>query len=216
MSASKPAAGSDWSILAFLGRYVRRYAGWGMASAVGILIYAAATAGIVFLIKPIFSEVLLAGDRVPGALSAITSEEPATTRSTPAPTAAAPAVAKPEGLLERFKRRFNLSRQLDSSYASLKSRLGIGPDGVVYFVPLLFAIVFLLRSLADFGSGYSFQRIGFGVTTDIRNDLYRRILEQSSRFHAEHPSGELVARVINDVAMMQSATIAGTAAAISN
>jgi subfamily B ATP-binding cassette protein MsbA len=43
------------------------------------------------------------------------------------------------------------------------------------------------------------------VTTDIRNDLYRRILDQSSRFHADHPSGELMARVINDVALMQSA-----------
>ena len=66
-------------------------------------------------------------------------------------------------------------------------------------------LVFLLRSLADFVSGYAFQHIGLGVTTDVRNDLYRRILQQSSRFHAEHPSGELVARVINDVALMQNA-----------
>src|SRR6185436_1569698 len=86
-----------------------------------------------------------------------------------------------------------------------KRRLGIGPDEVVYFVPFLLVIVFVMRSLADFASGYAFQHIGLGVTTDIRNDLYRRILDQSSRFHAEHPSGELVARVINDVAMMQSA-----------
>ena len=76
---------------------------------------------------------------------------------------------------------------------------------MVYFVPLLFVVVFLLRSLADFVSGYAFQHIGLGVTTDIRNDLYRHILGQSSRFHAEHPSGELVARVINDVALMQNA-----------
>ena len=76
---------------------------------------------------------------------------------------------------------------------------------MVYFVPLLFVTVFLLRSLADFVSGYAFQHIGLGVTTDIRNDLYRHVLGQSSRFHAEHPSGELVARVINDVAMMQNA-----------
>lgn len=215
MSAAPQAGSSDWSILAFLGRYVRRYAGWGLASTLGILTYAAATAGIVFLIKPIFAEVLLAGDQVPGALSALTADDhtPAgpAAAATPAGKAGgtpggkpAPA-AKPEGFLERWKRRFDLSRQLDSTYASLKSRLGIGPNRVLYFVPLLFVIVFLLRSLADFASGYSFQRIGFGVTTDIRNDLYRRILEQSSRFHAEHPSGELVARVINDVAMMQSA-----------
>ena len=78
-------------------------------------------------------------------------------------------------------------------------------DNVVYFLPALLVVIFLLRCLADFVSGYAFQHIGLGVTTDIRNDLYRRILEQSSRFHAEHPSGELVARVINDVALMQNA-----------
>jgi subfamily B ATP-binding cassette protein MsbA len=75
----------------------------------------------------------------------------------------------------------------------------------VWFVPLLFVAVFMLRSLADFASGYSFQRIGLGATNDVRNDLYRRILDQSSRFHSEHTSGELVSRVVSDVATMQSA-----------
>jgi tetratricopeptide (TPR) repeat protein len=78
----------------------------------------------------------------------------------------------------------------------------VAPAQVVDFVPLLFVTVFLLRSIADFLSGYAFQRIGLGVTTDIRNELYGRILHQSSRFHADHPSGELVSRVINDAAWM--------------
>jgi subfamily B ATP-binding cassette protein MsbA len=81
----------------------------------------------------------------------------------------------------------------------------VNRGNVVYFLPALLVVVFLLRCLADFISGYAFQHIGLGVTTDIRNDLYRSILEQSSRFHADHPSGELVARVINDVALMQNA-----------
>ena len=48
------------------------------------------------------------------------------------------------------------------------------PAEVVYFVPILFVLVFFLRSLADFLSGYAFQHIGLGITTDIRNDLYRQ------------------------------------------
>ncbi|HET6346705.1 MAG TPA: ABC transporter transmembrane domain-containing protein, partial [Myxococcota bacterium] len=177
----------------FFWRYLRVYTGWAMLAAVGILVYAAATAGTAALIKPIFGEVLLAGEDVPGPLGAVTS------------SGKDPQDRPETGVLADLKKRFDLAHQIDRSYESLKSRLGINPGNVVYFVPFLFVIVFLLRCLADFVSGYAFQHIGLGVTTDMRNDLYRHILAQSSRFHSEHPSGELVARVINDVALMQSA-----------
>ena len=182
---------------AFFWRYLKSYAAWAMVAAAGILLYAAATAGTVALIKPIFGEVLLAGDSVPGPLGGVTG-------STSAPAGPA-AAAEETGWFADLKRRVDVSRHIDETYESLKRRFGVGPDEVVYFVPLLFVLVFLLRCLADFISGYAFQHIGLGVTTDIRNDLYWHILGQSSRFHADHPSGELVARVINDVALMQSA-----------
>jgi subfamily B ATP-binding cassette protein MsbA len=184
----------------FFWRYLRSYTGWAMLAAVGILVYAAATAGTAALIKPIFGEVLLAGDDVPGPLGAVTS--PDVDRQDPGKQ---PGTGPETGVIADLKKRFDLARQIDRSYESLKRRLGINPGNVVYFVPFLFVVVFLLRCLADFVSGYAFQHIGLGVTTDIRNDLYRHILAQSSRFHSDHPSGELVARVINDVAMMQSA-----------
>ena len=177
--------------------YVRRYTGWAMLAAAGIIVFAAATAATVSLIKPIFGEVLLAGDRMPGAFGAVTN--------TPAVSSGAAKKTEETSVVADLKKRFDVAHQVDRSYQSLKRRLGVGPDEVVYFVPLLFVLVFLLRSLADFASGYAFQHIGLGVTTDIRNDLYRSILGQSSRFHAEHTSGELVARVINDVALMQNA-----------
>jgi subfamily B ATP-binding cassette protein MsbA len=165
-----------------------------MLAAAGILVYAAATAGTAALIKPIFGEVLLAGDDMPGPLGALTgSSHPGE------------AGRQKTGVVADLKKKLNVAQQIDDTYESLKERLGVNHDNVVYFLPALFVVVFLLRCLADFVSGYAFQHIGLGVTTDIRNDLYRSILEQSSRFHAEHPSGELVARVINDVAMMQNA-----------
>ncbi|HEX5758847.1 MAG TPA: ABC transporter transmembrane domain-containing protein [Thermoanaerobaculia bacterium] len=149
------------------------------------------------LIEPIFGEVLLAGDEAPSVLGGpAASAEGA---------AVEPAAAPAGDLLADLRKRFDFAAQIDDTYESLKRRLGIDGDDVVWFVPLLLVAIFLLRSLADFLSGYAFQHIGLGITTDIRNDLYRRILDQSSRFHAEHPSGELVARVINDVGVMQNA-----------
>ncbi len=180
----------------FFWRYARRYTGWLALAAVSILVFAAATAAIASLVKPIFGEVLLSND-MPSALNL--TAHPAVSQ---AGKARAP---KAETPLAHWAEKLNLAQRIDDGYQSLKRRLGVGPAEVVYFVPLLFVVVFLLRSLADFVSGYSFQHLGLGMTTDIRNDLYERVLNQSSRFHAEHPSGELVARVINDVALMQNA-----------
>jgi subfamily B ATP-binding cassette protein MsbA len=238
----------------FFWRYTRLYLGWALVAAVGIVTFAAASAATVALIKPIFAEVLLAGDAAPnplgggGGLGAVgvpsfSPGAPAAQAAPGGPAAsgapvgpgapvepgakagpgvapAAPGAAGAAGVgvgrpgppavtaadpFAALKRRFNLSRQLDRGYAALKRGLGIGPRQVVYFIPLLFVVVFFVRSCADFLSGYAFQHIGFGITTSIRNDLYSHIIRQSSRFHADHTSGELVSRVVSDVALMQSA-----------
>ena len=104
-----------------------------------------------------------------------------------------------------FFRSINLRDFLAERYRRLKLRFDIDSREVVVFLPVLFLVVFLFRGLVSFISGYSFNRVGLAATTDIRNDLYRSILRQSSRFHAVHPSGELISRIVNDVAVMQSA-----------
>jgi len=187
----------------FFWRYMRRYAGWAILATAGILVYAAATAATLYLIKPIFGEVLLS-DQAPSMLGGFGPVAPVAPAASKAKPAALPTVPE-TGALAAVKRRLDLAGAIDRGYESLKRHLGVDRDNVVYFVPFLFVVVFILRCLADFVSGYAFQHIGLGVTTDIRNDLYRHILDQSSRFHAQHPSGELVARVINDVALMQNA-----------
>lgn len=192
----------------FLFHYVKSYWGWAVVAAGAVLLFAVTSAMLVALIKPIFGEVLLADHRaVEGTPFSLMSmgegeEEPV------AEPAAEPEASSAEGeetTLETLQRRWDLENQLQSSYESVKRRFGIVGDDVVWFVPLLFILIFLLRSFANFWSGYSFQHIGLGTTTDLRNELYRHILLQSSRFHAEHTSGELMARVISDVALMQSA-----------
>jgi ATP-binding cassette, subfamily B, bacterial MsbA len=208
------------SLPRFFLRYFRRYALWGVLAGVGIVLYAAATTSLVVLIEPIFGEVLLAGDQVPGGLGLVAgavgghhaaadaTPAGAGTEEAGAEAAASPPAAKATPLpapARRLLEKLDLKDHLYASYLALKRRLGIGPDQVVYFVPLLLVILFLIRSVADFTSGYAFQHIGLGVTTDVRNDLYFNILNQSSRFHSSHTSGELMTRVVSDVALMQNA-----------
>jgi ATP-binding cassette, subfamily B, bacterial MsbA len=171
------------NVYSFLGRYLRRYGGWWLVAVIGSLLYAGSSVGLISLVGPMFSEVLLTDD-LPMGLAAAPEEE-----------------AVPRAGFSRG----NLMAELQRGYVALKLRWGITPDNVVYFLPALFVALFLLRSLSDFANGYAFQRIGLGATTEIRNDLYGRILEQSSDFYAEHPSGELVSRVVNDIGVMQNA-----------
>jgi ATP-binding cassette, subfamily B, bacterial MsbA len=207
-------------IARFLWRRLRRYTGWMMVAFAAILTFAVATALLASLIEPIFGEVLLTEGGLPFGMGAGTepaAPPPASADGVDSDVAAADAADAPDspdspggavagdGGLPEWLSVIDLQAWFDRGYEGLKSRLGVTPAEVVYFVPLLFVAIFLLRSIADFLSGYAFQRIGLGVTTDIRNELYGRILHQSSRFHADHPSGELVSRVINDVALMQNA-----------
>ena len=186
-------------LISFLLRYFRHYVAWAILACVAALLYAGLTAGIVALIEPVFGEVLLAGDQSPSVLGVLgdsgDSDPPADS------------TVEGEDLAsrgERFVAKLKLKDRLDEGYESLKRRFHINSGNVVYFLPILVVIVFLLRSLSNFVSTYSFQRIGLGVTNDLRNDLYKQVLTQSSRFHAEHPSGELISRIVNDIGMMQN------------
>lgn len=181
----------------FFGSYLKHYRIWLVIAVTAVLTFAATTAMMISLIEPIFSEVLLAGDQDLGVLGSFAGG------GKPADDSTDGALGETEA--SAWWERFDLQERLDGLYQTLKSAAGIDAGNIIYFAPLLFVLVYGIRSLGAFVSGYSFQRIGLGVTTDIRGDLYRRLLDQSSRFHAAHPSGELVSRVINDVTMMQMA-----------
>ncbi len=175
-------------MIRFLIRYLRHYLGWGLVAGIAIVTFATSTVAMISLVRPIFGEVLqLEGEQMGGALGAIASVPGSDTEA--------------EDPLEDM----GFTQAFEGGYQQLKNYFGVTPANVHLFVPLLFVLVFGVRASANFVSGYSFQRIGLGVTTDIRNDLYRRILDQSSRFHAEHSSGELVARVVSDVGVVQNA-----------
>ncbi len=171
-------------------------------AAVATLGYAAASLMLLQLVSAIFGEVLrYDGGGLPREAAALVAlRTVARAREPGRPEAPAPAPSPPAGQARVF-----LDRILNDGYLWTKPPLGIDERNVIYFAPLLFVLVFVLRSGSDFLNGYTFQHIGLGATNDLRNDLYRRTLEQTSRFHAEHPSGELVSRIVNDVSVLQSA-----------
>ena len=187
-------------LVAFFLRYARRYVHWGLLALAAIAVFSVATLAFVGLMNPMFEEVLLATDEDLEGVSIGGLRVGGESEQT---EAAGGGLLQP---LEQFTG--NLRAAAADFYDDAKSRFGIEGRREAFFTPVLLVLVVLLRSLMAFLSGYSFQRAGLGVTTDIRNDLYRHVIHQSSRFHQRYTSGELYSRVVSDISKLQNAVAA--------
>ena len=63
----------------------------------------------------------------------------------------------------------------------------------------------LLKSVCDYTGTYLVNYAGFGMITDLRDDLYEAILRRSVSFFQKHATGKLLSTLINDVERVQYA-----------
>jgi subfamily B ATP-binding cassette protein MsbA len=91
---------------------------------------------------------------------------------------------------------FAHSNQLLNTGGSVKSILGIC---------LLIPAVMTVRSLVAYGNTYCMNWVSNRVVTDIRNQLFAKILNQSMGFFNKQRSGDLISKVTNNTMAMQTA-----------
>jgi subfamily B ATP-binding cassette protein MsbA len=65
--------------------------------------------------------------------------------------------------------------------------------------------VYLMKGVGSYVSSYLMADVGQRVVTDVRNALYRHILDQSAGFFAQRTTGQLMSRITNDVGQIQQA-----------
>ena len=72
-------------------------------------------------------------------------------------------------------------------------------------VVIAWAIVgfYLLKGMGSYLSTYLMAGVGQRVVMDLRNALYRHILDQSAAFFAQRTTGQLMSRINNDVGQVQ-------------
>ncbi len=63
----------------------------------------------------------------------------------------------------------------------------------------------ILRGLFDYSGTYLVNHAGFGMITNLRNDLYNSLLKRSAAFFQKHTTGTLISTIINDVERVQFA-----------
>jgi subfamily B ATP-binding cassette protein MsbA len=95
------------------------------------------------------------------------------------------------------------------SAASLAHRAEIlnagGSVKSIFFVCLLIPAVMTARSIASYGSTYYMNWVSNRVVTDIRNELFSKIINQSMDFFNRMQAGVLMSRIMNNTNAMQVA-----------
>src|SRR5512146_330684 len=63
----------------------------------------------------------------------------------------------------------------------------------------------LIKGVSDYVGTYLVNYAGFGMITDLRNDLYQKLLRRSVAFFQKHTSGTLISSIVNDIDKVQAA-----------
>ncbi len=66
-------------------------------------------------------------------------------------------------------------------------------------VSISLLVVFAVKSLAEFGGSTLVQFVGLRALTDLRNEVYAKIIRQPIGFFQQQPTGRVMSAVINDV-----------------
>jgi len=63
----------------------------------------------------------------------------------------------------------------------------------------------VLKGIFDYAGTYLVNFAGFGMITDLRDDLYNAILRSSAAFFTKHTTGTLLSTMVNDIEKVQFA-----------
>src|SRR5579864_5929808 len=63
----------------------------------------------------------------------------------------------------------------------------------------------ILKGICDYSGTYLVNHAGFGMITDLRDDLYTVLLRRSAAFFSKHTTGTLLSTIINDIERVQYA-----------
>ena len=71
--------------------------------------------------------------------------------------------------------------------------------------PSRLVVSVFFKGVFDYVGTYLVNYAGFGLVTDLRNEIYGSVLRRSAAFFQKHPTGTLVSAIINDIDKVQFA-----------
>lgn len=88
-------------------------------------------------------------------------------------------------------------QEVDSKFSFLPSFLDLGSDNL-YQIAFLLVAFSLIKATFLYFAEYLMSYSGQRVVALLRNRLYGHLLDQSAAFYSNHPTGQLMSRVLND------------------
>jgi subfamily B ATP-binding cassette protein MsbA len=72
---------------------------------------------------------------------------------------------------------------------------------------IAFALIasFLIRGICDYFGNYLVSYAGFSSVTDLRNEVFDKVLRQGAAFFEAHSTGKLMSSIMNDIDKVQVA-----------
>ncbi len=159
--------------------YVRPYASRLVAAVACSLLISVTYLGLLSLIQPVFDEVF------------------------PSSAVGPAATAGKIQMFEEARRLIGEGGRVFAPLASFAARTREGSAGTGLLVAVLLVVIFVFKGVFTYLSTYLTRWTGLQAVRDLRLDLYARIQAQSLAFFSDHPSGLLIARVINDIGRIQ-------------
>lgn len=205
--------------------YVKPYRTWAIIALTSMFVVALTTGALITLIRPLFDEVLSAGEAqqirvvrsADGALTGLGPNDAVPPGAEEVGVLAAPSqesddertkTALIDMLLNRDRpegQRGAVVNALDRATAGIRGWWEERQDQRWVYILTALMITFVVRAVTSFFSEYSFQKVGLSTVRDLRNALYESIIRQSNRFFSRKSTGELMSRIVSDVEQIQAA-----------
>ena len=87
----------------------------------------------------------------------------------------------------------------------LESFFPAGVHNIFTIVAISLLVVFIVRGACDFAGDYLTSYVGFSAVTDLRNEVFRKLLRHGAAFFEATSTGRLMSSVMNDIDKIQTA-----------
>ena len=87
---------------------------------------------------------------------------------------------------------------LDSGFKTSNTQM-------IWAIPLGIVLVFVVRSILVYISGYSMVWISSRVVTDLRREMFRKLLTLPADYSNQHSPGQMISRLVYDVSHISDA-----------
>ncbi len=83
--------------------------------------------------------------------------------------------------------------------------LTLDKEHLFTYIPVTLVLIFLFKGIFNYFGKYWMDSVGLSAITDLRQDLYAKMLRQGPDFFEVYPTGTLISRLLNDIERMKTA-----------